>query len=158
MILGLLAIAFTALLNASLVLLPMVAVIVLSAGIIKFLTFLKIRNDTVDNWVAFLLLPAGVFFAAALQLHLWRLEVGQEPWRWTCAAATYLLGSFVLLMWQMPMTKSPLERSWAANRFALGGLVMLATLGVSFQTKSVHEFVLSSPKRTLTFVIGETPK
>lgn len=155
MILGLLAIAFTALANALIVLMPMFIAAVIAAIIIKFLTFFKVRSFRVENWLNVLLLNVGVFFAAALQMHLWGLVAGQERWRWIFAAGNYLFGAFLLLLIQVPMNKSPLARNWASNRFVIGSLVMLATLGVSFRIDSVYQFIYSAPGKLVIFLLGD---
>ena len=158
MILGLFIIVATAFLNAVIVLAPMLAVRILAELVNGFLRSFKVRNDVVYFRIQASLIPLGIFFAAALQARLWHLVPHTEPWRWTFAAAVYLLGAFVLLLWQIPLTNSPLERAWVANRFTIGGVVMLATLAASFYFLPVYEVVATAPDRVLRFVIGDTSK
>lgn len=157
MVLGLLAIVFTAFVNAFIVLMPMFAAFLLALALIKFLTFFKVRSFALEKLLGVLLLNVGVFFAAALQMHLWELVAGQERWRWIFAAGNYLFGAFLILIVQVPMNKSPLERSWASNRFVIGSLVMLATLGVAFRVESVYQFIYSAPWKLVIFLCGDHP-
>lgn len=154
MILGIIIIAIAALLNAILVLLPMLLMRMIHAGIVKYLYHLKIRNDRVDFISGICLDLFGVVMASCLQIWVWKLSPNTDPWLWILAVSTYAMGGLIILLWLIPSTDSPLQRAFASQRFMISSLTCIALLAASFSSPKVHLRLKQLPIDVATFVFG----
>lgn len=154
MILGIIIIAIAALLNAILVLLPMLLMRGIHAGIVKYLYHLKIRNDRVHFISGICLDLFGVVMASCLQIWVWKLSPNTDPWLWILAVTTYAMGGLIILLWLIPSTDNPLQRAFASQRFMISSLTCIALLAASFSFPRVHLRLKQLPVDVAIFVFG----
>jgi hypothetical protein len=154
MILGIIIIVFAGLLNALLVLLPMLIMRLIHWGVVSYLYHLKIRSDRVDFLSGVALDTFGVVMASCLQIWVWKLIPGTDAWLWILAVTTYAIGGLMILLVVIPHTTNPFERATASQRFMISSLICMALLAVAFRVPEVHVRLKQLPVDVATFVFG----
>lgn len=158
MVLGLLLILLAGLLNACIVLAPSLAILIANLIFLKILAKLKLKNERFEQLMITGGYIASLLFAASLQVHLWKLLPGVDPWRWTVSELCFVFGTSLMLLIGIFASSAPFDRAWSARRFMIGVILFSGTLGWSYSNLKVFTFVQAAPGQVLRFFIGEVPK